>query len=231
MGIRINKTLGWGVELSQEEYENIFNDEAYDVSLEKYLDFLKECEKKSEGIDPLGISLEIAELQSGKIAFKDSTGFDVIESTGNVSSEEDKIAVIIIPVSLKDEWHRYDNSIDYLEAEGMEPQVKYLPYGVFPWNGIYMDKKNGKEIDAGSVRFIRDSEQLKNAMGDEPTEDIDNMLNKEAVKVGFSSYAEYAENSVPYVPKMLRALVEYLGVFSDDSIVNRLRPMLATYWD
>lgn len=221
MGIRINKTLGWGMELKPGERESLFNEDYEDKSFSGYLDYIDQQENQefsSEKALIHGLGVDLDKISPCDVLHFFSESPEVEESTS---------FVIIVPVPEVDGWHRSDSIIDYYDSNRIpENSVKYIEGGeIFPWSPRAMDIRTGEPVTDEQNRTIDIIKNLAHIHDDQET--LDRIISDLG---GFTSYKEYTENIVPGIPDVIRNPASFLGLFKDESTITRLRPMLGTYW-
>jgi hypothetical protein len=133
------------------------------------------------------------------------------------------------PFGLPD-WCRFDDTIDYMEEtypwtdQSQQNRVKIYEHGPFPFNGAYMDKRDGRVLPPEIMTWWRLVNDAKD--GEEKAKALDLF----AVTCGFTSSEEAAENVRPEVPDEIRDLAEFGQLFTHAGIWRQLRPLLYTYW-
>lgn len=223
MGIRINKTLGWGVEIEKSDYSSTINEDYADKDFKDYLDYVANIEYEDE-IEKIRSGSEKALIRANDLDVNQVSPHDIVNIIEEEYNDNSKMAIIIVPVSEATTWNRFDDPIDYYEAKTPNNTLRYLKGGIFPWEGSYMDKRTGKPLRGKvfeNAMFLKEISSIENKSS---------ILNEYAVKCGFNDFNDYQENVVPDVPLPVRNVISYLKPFNDDSIVKELLPMLATYW-
>lgn len=224
MGIRVHKFLGWGLIDVQPKDERI-NGESWLLhgedapEPEEYLAWL---EPRRDGVR---FTLDYAHLKhlpppSGK--------WDRERDLTDCAVHRDVLA--LRPFAHPD-WCRFDDTIDYMEEtypETGQPQrnrIKLYDHGPWPYNGVYMDKRDGRVLPSDIMTWWR-------LVNDNPhdAEGRAKALKVFAEVCGFASHEEAAENVRPEVPQEIRDLAEFASLFTSDTVWLQLRPLLYTYW-
>jgi len=131
--------------------------------------------------------------------------------------------LLIRPLGYRD-WQRYDDSIDYYDANmgvGAEPCVKLIDGGLYPFMGGYVDVRSGEKLGDKIMWWVR----AKNGGNVDPTK-----LDILAQTCGFRDHAEALEFVHPEVPAPIANLCRFGQLFTSDEVIRQLRPMLYTYW-
>jgi hypothetical protein len=138
-------------------------------------------------------------------------------------------------------WYRFDDAIDWITESYLIPgegvrvpfrkdQVSHaavLPDGPHPFNGAFMDARDGRRLPdklvipwlwAGRDKAVPGSEHMHRA------------LEAFACEMGFASQEEAKANVAPEVPEEIRHLAEFAGLFTGPEVWLQLRPLLYTYW-
>jgi hypothetical protein len=146
--------------------------------------------------------------------------------------------LLLKPLTFRD-WHRSDSTIDYIEEtylcpSGQEPvsnRVTVLEHGIYPFNGLYMDKRTGEKLKHEAIWWIQACSSTREAerKGEEPPL-TEAHLDPLAKAVGFANAADARENIAPVVPDEIRDLAEFGELFTSPDVANQLRPLLYVYW-
>lgn len=232
MGIRIHKTIGYGRTDVKTEKHNLvddrinlkaFEDLAYSMSshsTEQYLRFLYKYKqniktvvdmpmhdiaaadyvypsKSIEQVDSV-TSLEYSRYRARELKQWDPSNSIIFEPEFGLPS-----VLVLVPFFCYKEWHRYDDSIDYIEATNLEsyaPKVTELTRGIYPYDYFYRDTRTGASISSNNINHFDLVEKLKNG------------------------------EIIPRVPAEIRALASYLKLFNDPNQAELLKPLLYVYW-
>lgn len=233
MGIRVNKRLGYGlVDVAYGDRDDDMLDPRInkdsplldwstrkDATFASYVEFLKaDPEKPSE------------RYFIEKLA-KDTDPYDCV-FLGNVDYGLEHV-LCVTPVWLHHDWHRTDDTIDwvtesYLFDSNPEDRVDVFPHGIFPFSGTYMDARTGELIKGWAIMdWIRLWTNLKEK--DKAllrgSEDLDLFADSFGM-----THAEAERYVVPNVPEEVRNLCRFGELFTDETTVLELRPMMCTYW-
>lgn len=227
MGIRINKMCGWGLtDLVEDDPRINWGSRYFDYRLSDYNvdEFLKDAKER----DYYTYGLDAMLVRDWRKIGKKDPEMGACAVFGSPDSGLENV-VCIRPMS-SPEWHRFDDTLDWLEAGG-EPDssVRVLDHGIFPYDSLYMDARTGEVLKNGVEvrRWVRIVERAGE-------ESLDAVVQGEIAgvfeKVNRMTY-EYAKKFVvPNVPGDVRAVVDYLGIFADPEAWKSLRPMIYTYW-
>lgn len=148
--------------------------------------------------------------------------------------------VLLISPSFFKSWQRYDDIIDYVEAEkGSVNSCKVLTYGIWPYNGIYTDLRTYEELkdnkDLKEFKHTLAREFLYSYNSSKCTSRKQKKMFLEyahlyATKLGFNDIETALKNIVPSVPEEIELLCKWLMLFNDDNTIKELKPMIYTYW-
>lgn len=140
----------------------------------------------------------------------------------------------IQPVS-EAKWSRYDDTIDYTEevwlrGHDCEPRVEVVAGGLWPHLG-YMDKRTGEVLKDGSIiPWVRFRNRKAGEYAAEDAERIAHVEDELARMAGLADNQDAVENVIPLVPREIRDIIDFSGVFNDQDVWTQLRPLLYTYW-
>jgi hypothetical protein len=251
MSIRLNTVLGYGLadvdiyedprvnwtspllRLTQDEDEVKAMRER--TSLEAYVGYL---ESLRDGDDELSeknreVTLDLTFLQW------DMDGTEKVSEPSNCvvwdTEDPDTRVLLIRPIYLN-KWHRVDDDIDVVTHERMHgfapsSHVHVLNYGLHPYGGLYMDKRNGRRLPNTIMTWIQASYHAVDPERRKQEREVSEVvLSALARTAGFESHREARENVVPLVPASVRHVVEFGGLFTNPRVVWELRPMLYTFW-
>lgn len=136
-----------------------------------------------------------------------------------------------------DDWHRHDDSIDWIEEtyfgpnpdDQIQPRVDVLPHGIYPYNG-YVDTRNGKRLGSSVMAWIRaNSNDRADWLRDGLAGGIRYRGEEEGDPV-FIDHADAARHVAPRVPEGVALLAEWGGLFTDPAVIHQLRPMRYVWW-
>lgn len=237
MGIRIRKMLGYGLfdlkhkggklvdpRLNEDSIlNNIYDNDKYNKKL-----LLKYFKSKNKGFE-IDLHFDIAGLTKSDWTPRDSFVRSVEGGMPNV--------LCIIPPSLYKEWFRYDDVIDYYEANieskttrvYQQAKLTVLQHGIYPWTGYYVDTRTGESLKELRATHASNYFVCADHVRDGKNKDID--LDKMAQKAGFQDEAELQKYMRPKVPDGVKALCQYGNLFKKEETIRELVPMMYTYWD
>lgn len=154
----------------------------------------------------------------------------------NAESGSDEVLVLVPPSQVND-WLRSDDTFDYIEAHfgdepNLDPVVRELRMGIAPFDGLWMDKQTGAELQKVSL-FRR---QLLS--GDATTEQLLAAARKitpteklaDETEPIFRDAGEAADRLVRLVPAEVRELAAFGDLFTDPGTWTSLVPVHYTYW-
>lgn len=238
MGIRIHKVIGYGLTdltIPHAEYD-LKLDERFDPNgffCHEYDDrehhfTMKEFYVQLELLCANDTDFNAMELHWLKHEIKDKkfTDFNNI-FVWDAEFGESNVCVFISPTS-RDQWYRYDDTIDYYDeggehsiSTGVQNRVVVMDRPLYPYEGWIdlrtLPPKRADNIITHLRRIVRDSK-------------VDLDLEKLLQKTGFDSIEELKDNIVPMIPNELIEVIRYLKVFKDPNTVYQLRPMIYVYW-
>ena len=227
MGIRIHKVLGYGFRRTHLRRDPRFNSHAlpsldaaaHDARLDgdlrpKLIAFIEEKAQTAPGDQKWEYRLELNALKG--------------EDRKNKAEKLESI-------SFYENWKRYDDIIDYYEDTqqrvrqdgGAEDKCVLLtdcegqPTGIYPYVSYVHRTKGplGKNVFTAArwelTRVFRKLGQTQLKPGNPFL--VDNPV-------------QWQRHIVPEVPLFIRAFCECFEIFKDPKTVQRLRPMLYTYW-
>jgi hypothetical protein len=161
--------------------------------------------------------------------------------------------MVLVPPSRASDWMRTDGTFDYIEAHfddgpDLEPVVRELRMGIEPFDGLWMDKANGVELQKVSMfrRLLQDgasAEQLHAAVRFiSPVPVFDEYETLMSLVLGtplkkpapegpyFPDAGVAAERLVRLVPTEIRELAAFGNLFTDPGTWTSLIPIHYTYW-
>jgi hypothetical protein len=179
--------------------------------------------------------LEIRSLQDQKgEKAKPLTYDDVVIYSPFTAEAKPPIGPLLFTIPYQN-WFRYDDIIDYHEDSqsrvredgGPEDKCSFIgdcegqPASIYPYRN-YVHRANGaldRRLFTASrwelTRVLRQAGQTKLKPGNE---------------FGVKTLVEWQRHIVPEVPLFIRAFCECFNIFREERIIQRLRPMLYTYW-
>ena len=197
MGIRIHKKMGW-----------IIKDIEFDIEVlsRKTLDKLL---TENPADDQLEIDILPAEVD------KSLTLDSFVQDVGG---DEENIWIFIPPFGTED-WSRYDDSMDYIEANGVaETKIQYIHQELFPYRGRFVVTKTLTELNDKN-KFICSS----NVNPD----NFENWYKKELENLGLNLSHGLREQIHMKAPRVIELIFNELQTGID---FKRLRPAIISYW-
>jgi hypothetical protein len=257
MGIRIKKSMGWGIVLPHNEDFEERVSEALEQDHDDYVQFLKDKykdESAEQAIAQLGTPLYnmdrlaiFNDALKPKHRYKKTLdAYDAVTFETEYVNENEDMVLIVSPFSVTSAWNRYDDSIDYAEAllkmeddgrtDMIENTIRYLPHNQYPYDGQYMHEVTGESVSQDARMVMRYAKAVLESLAEKDQlnhADTIEFLRRTDVKIqneGFASYEDLKAHMVPLVPQDVRDVCEWLEIFDDERAVLELRPMLLTHW-
>lgn len=245
MGIRVHKTLGYGLtDLSCEGHkitderinpDGILNSNRWedtDWTREAYQEYLEKIENSPQdelsNHFSLDASLDIYSLNEGLKSWQPTSS--VIHSPEFGLSN----VLCIVPPCMHKDWNRYDDSIDYVEETMVYQEVNRVvtfKKGFFPWNDIYVDSRTGKRLRCDNHdRYCYLKRYLKATKDHSTKTRVRNLIQKEIEEMGFKDQQELNKFIIPAIPTSIRLFCNFTRIFQDEKTVFSLRPMLYVHW-
>lgn len=229
MGIRIHVCLGYGLIDLEGREDKRFNPNGYMLADSKTQEqnwnfdgYLKVLEKRDSLVHTLYTKC------SDRPTKRKPNIYELL--VHNDEYGEKNVLCIVPPTSLESH-RRYDDTIDYYTYGGIpESHVKLIEDGIFPYIGLYIDKRTGRRVERGFIlhRMMR-SLHTEMFCVHEVVYGFTTM-HKAAKSFGFDGYFEARDNLNTLVPPDIVALCEYTNLFVDPNTVYTLKPMLYAYW-
>jgi hypothetical protein len=229
MGIRIHKTLGYGLTDVATEGGRItdprINSDSCLLDETKaspggYAGFLERM--ASEGNEDARMEIELVAMTAKEKEVSPSS-LCVRAIEGGLPN-----VLLVRPVGFP-HWYRYDDPIDFQEEvmrDGHpDPRVVEIDGGIYPWVGTYMDVRTGERVDSTAVSIWR---QI--AHGDMADEEKGTALDRIAQVLGYADHAEAQRFVAPVVPPDVRYVCDWGGLFTGPDVWRQLRPLLYVYW-
>jgi hypothetical protein len=169
---------------------------------------------------------------------KDSSLLDYIFHSGDEFG--DSSILLFTPISIdEDRWVRHDDLIDHLEfsltSKIMEEagfqnketteRIIEVPYGIYPYEGTFINQKTGKLIPRASGTHFYLMEMAKK-MIESGEEEISDIWKED----GFENAQDILDNLKAEVPIEIVVMAKFLGIFKDPMTVHSLKPIIYTYW-
>jgi hypothetical protein len=227
MGIRIHKSIGYGITDWKREKDPRFTSKMFDDGWGDDLN-LKDLIKWVEDKDNLKLIMKAAKKERldsliSKIQLKTFEKSPQDVNSNIIYHPESGPVILFQPFPHTGTWSRYDDLIDYYEAgtdsRSKVQQPKSLRSGIYPYEG-YLVRFRGKPLDGGSKKYKEgrlDSFVFHHLLEDDETD-------KALVE-------DLKNNWRPSIPVSIHALLLYTGIVKDvASFVDELRPMIYTHW-
>lgn len=233
MGIRVHKTLGYGLsDVKTEEgagwrlADERINAECPALNfrsgpIEEYKEWLEEQREAGD----IEIDLELSFLREPEPG---DPHFDLDSAVIHNGEFGLPNVLCIVPPTYQRKWSRFDDTMDWIEetylrgdGEMQKNRVDVLRHGVYPFID-YMDKRTGERLDHRIFNWVR----ATNAT--EPLSEQELDLVAEAC--GFESNKDAWENVAPVIPRDIANIANFLEVFTSPDVLLQLRPMIYTYW-
>lgn len=231
MGIRVHKILGWGLTDLDTGYQAdrrvnwsspLLSYEDQPTAGQYY--YWLEARRQAAG-DKCSFSLDWAMLHGDeKLREKDLYGCVVYEHEYGLPE-----MLVLRPVT-KDDWYRFDDDIDHMtetypwREDSQTNRVQVFEHPPFPFNGFYMDKRDGRKLPDAVFPWWQLQNGTRNREFREQAADLF------AREMGFAGHAEAVENVAPQVPEEIRDLAEFGRLFTGPDVWLQLRPLLYTWW-
>ena len=144
--------------------------------------------------------------------------------------------MVLVPPSYASTWIQVDNPFDYVEAHlggeaDTSPALHDVP-GIDPFDGRWMDKETGLELNHNYVRGYRRALELNADAGqyDIAAQRITVAGRPRPETPLFADAATAAERLTRLVPGEIRELALLGNLFTDPGTWASLRPVLYMYW-
>lgn len=144
--------------------------------------------------------------------------------------------MVLVPPSYSSTWIQEDNLFDYVEAHlgdgpSTDPALHDVP-GIDPFDGRWMDKATGLELNHNYVSGYRRALSLNSDAGqhDRAAQRISVTGQPRPEEPLFPNAATAAERLTRLVPGEVRELASLGRLFTATETWTSLRPVLYTYW-
>jgi hypothetical protein len=231
MGIRIKKTLGYGVIVEPKLQETIYDLADKDLdkySIENYRKFLENKYGDRDSWTTLHTMDILTNHHKNQPEYKKPKS---VIDLFNFNEIDGDTYFTLVPYGQYIEWSRYDDSIDYYEAlfqdKDISASVKHIDIALYPYSGRMVATTGESIIDSDKPEhtllklFLGLSEEDYNQIG--ITENSEEQL-------GFQGYKDMKAKYPPIVPNEVRDVIEFSGFFEEENFALTLRPMLITTW-
>lgn len=236
VGVRIHKVVGWaltdlehdGMTLTDPRInQSVAFQSPPDDFVPLYMGYLKEVGEgqlpdSDEHFDVQGeiMMLEVL-LEQGRPLY-----WPVVRD-----GEYGRPDVLVIRPPAMPEWERYGDPIDHLDESNRNPdgliRVEPLPFGVYPYEGLYMDSRDGRHLDSTAKRTV---DRLADRFGGDNGEKFRRAADHLARSVGFEDADQALVHTAPRVPGDVLRFASWLGLFTGPDVWLQLRPVLYVYW-
>lgn len=246
MGTRLNKKLGWALTgLERDEYGRLTDPRvSIDAVSRRVEDFAPLYQEYLE-------AMRDAERRGGDDMQQSNAWFDLMMSIEMLKAAREQNDVFDWPVTFRSDagrpdllliqpvgysgWSRYGDHIDQQEEAmlhpGVEPRVVPMPYGIYPFEGLYMDSRNGHQVDSTAKRTIDRLLDQKDEDEDEDKKEVRlKAANHLARTLGFGDAGQARQYLAPVVPPDIRYVISWLNLFNGPDVWLQLRPVLYVYW-
>jgi hypothetical protein len=235
MGIRIHKMIGYALtDVKVDQYEIVdkrFNLDVIkrlkgeaepELNLKGYYKWVKKevslLTKPENYSDGRTLELQITNNLKGKAG-------DIYHHIIHDAEYGHPNVFCIIPLESAD-WNRHDDFLDYMEEttksrKSLEPYFKVFKNGIWPYNGIYMNKKTGERLTVKEEAAYNYLQRFKNVAFDK---------DKPIKELGDMTYRQVESLYKPMVPYSIRNFCEYLKIFKKPETVFSLKPIMYVYW-
>lgn len=239
MGIRLYKKMGWGLTGLEHDQKTgrltdprVNADALYrhmdDIAPDylEYLDALRAAEpENSDAWFELMMTIEMikADVQRNGHAPWPVTR----------ESESGRRDLLLVQPPGFSHWTRYGDPLDQAEENALHSdewgRVVEMPHGIYPFEGLYMDSRDGRRLDSTAKRMIdrllasMDDDQAKNETRRKAADHL-------ARNLGFDSAEQAHQYIAPAVPPDVRYVISWLNLLNGPDVWRDLRPMLYVYW-
>jgi hypothetical protein len=195
-------------------------------AFEDYIDFIKNNNLKTD-LDSISF---LEEAKNNKVSVDSALTYNFEYGLDSV--------LCITPFSQlhrSDPWKRSGNTLDAYEAQLTKgdqwdkPVLEIIPGGIYPFLGIYVDKRTWRNIRITEVdswnRLNKECEEMGYV-----SEYMEPKMDEAAKRAGFETWQEARENLVEAPPNDIVNLIRWSGLLTDEKYLLEIKPMLYTYW-
>jgi hypothetical protein len=243
MGIRIHKVLGYGLERVKRGAGGEWNDLRINSKsklfkygksdkTQPFYDFLDA--KAQNGDHDAKMELILLKNAEAHEQKKSYPHIPIPHETLSYQVESSRVSPLVItPLLHVNEWKRSDDSIDYYQnfvtnpKTGMRDTVKLIHAGIYPYEGRYIDSRDGHLIDHEYKMVWQFLSEDKNSVEESKRAEV---RSETAIKMGFASSEEVDLYMKPSVPQSIINLAECYELFTNPLTVYQLEPMIYTWW-
>lgn len=239
MGIHLYKKMGWGLTgLEYDQQTGALTDNRISIRSSSltmppdrigpeylaYLEALRAAEPESSGEwFELSMTIEMVKADSKK---EGELPWPVTRET-----ESGRRDLLLIQPPGFSHWTRYADQIDQAEENILHAdewgRVVEMPYGIYPFEGLYMDSRDGRRLDSTAKRLI---DKLLVRQETEEDQKFRGAADHLAKMLGFTDAGHAQEHIAPVVPPDIRYVASWLNLFNGPDVWLQLRPMLYVYW-
>lgn len=239
MGIHLYKKLGWGL-----------TDVAHDQQTGALTDPRVNAGSSSFTMPPDEVGPQYLEyLEALRAAEPENSDawFDLSMTIEMVKADQEKNGPLPWPVSREGEsgrrdllliqpvgfshWTRYGDPLDQAEENALYPDTYFrivpMPFGIYPFEGLYMDSRDGRRLDTTAKRMI---DRLLAKQETEEDQQFRKAADHLAKVLGFEDAEQARQHIAPAVPPDIRYVISWLNLFNGPDVWRQLRPMLYVYW-
>ncbi len=238
MGIRIKKTLGYGLcdvksengiitdpRFNQEWSDNLWEWEGKNI--EGFFEFAKAEDEKREWGLGLHLFPDASFIGGGKPYLYDFLTYDSEYGLENV--------IVLTPITGR-EWKRFDDMIDYYEEptkgyRSCDPHFEVLDVPLYPYDA-YINNETGEIADETVREMIY---QIRNSTIDLKTEKNEKKIDAyhyiiELALKKLDCEMHWTEKWNVMIPEEIQDYCRYMNMFTNESHMWKLQPMIYTYW-
>lgn len=242
MGIHLFKKLGWGLTGLEHDKSGRLTDPRINADVliqhpeevgpeyQQYLEALRDAEHRpgsdlEQSEEWFNLSMTIAMVEAAREQDK------VLPWPVTRESESGRRDLLLIqPVGFS-HWTRYADAIDQNEENALHPgedwRIVPMPYGIYPFEGLYMDSRDGRRLDSTAKRLI---DKLAAKWDEEDGQKYRDAADHLARVLGFEDSGQALKHMAPVVPEDVRYVISWLNLFNGPDVWLQLRPMLCVYW-
>lgn len=233
MGTRIRKVLGYALtDVVPSDPRINWNSPLLDLGISPSCgDFVRYLEAAGPFEDP-----ELEDVDMVRAGIGERTAYRLGSCVVHSFDYGLPNVMALVPPSYADTWIQDDNLFDYVEAHmggeaDTEPALHDVP-GIDPFDGRWMDKETGLELNHNYVRGYRRALALNSATEQHniAARRISAARRPRPQEPLFADAATAAERLTRLVPGEIRELTRLGDLFTDPGTWTSLRPVLYTYW-
>lgn len=236
MGTRLTKKLGWALTDLQCDEQGYITDPRVNADAvgggtdefgSRYLEYLKALrDAEAENSDPwFDLMMTIGMVE------------EAVKTDGHlpwpvVRPFEGGLRNVLLVQPVGYNWSRHNDPIDVAEENVLHPdtlggRIVPMEYGIYPFEGLYMDSRTGRRLDSTVKRLI---DRLTTVWTEENADRFRSAAEHLAKAIGFESADDALEHIAPIVPPDVHYVISWLDLFTGPDVWLRLRPVLYAYW-